>query len=323
MIRCILTHPRPHIDEIAAIFLLYVFGEEKYPGVREAIENRHFDFHRAEDFAMTPEEYEASGYLLLGIGGGKFDEHPVDGSERKDGECCATLVAKDLGVDQLPELERILRFVNNSDLKASANPFDISSIIKALHLQFPEDSFTAIDFGLSALCTKYEEQRQFHIKAKAEFEAKAQVEKIPIQGINGVNLRMVSIETDMEMVGKYIRSKHGGGADILVQKNSTGQVQIFVDSKLVPALIDLIRLAQRIRLLEQIRKSSGHITTDLDLLSAEGQVTGAEEWYFFPNGGILLNGSHTAPNTPPTKLSLGTIKSEIRKVVRTQKVSFR
>lgn len=318
MIRCILTHPRPHIDEIAALFLLYIFGEEKYPGVKAAIEDRRFDFRRAEDFAMTPEEYEENGYLLLGVGGGKFDEHPVNGGGRKENECSATLVAKDLGVDQLPELERIIRFVSNSDLKASANPFDISSVVKALHLQFPDDPFVAIDFGLLALRAKYEEQRQFHIEAKAEFDAKAQIEKVPINGLAGMSLKMVSIETDMEMVGKYIRSEKGGGADILVQKNSAGQIQIFVDKKMVPALIDLTKLAQRIRLLEQIRKSVSRMTTDPELLSAEGQTAGAEEWYFFPKGGMLLNGSHTAPNTAPTKLSLETIKSEVRKVIRVQ-----
>ncbi|KKQ77548.1 MAG: hypothetical protein A3A96_02355 [Candidatus Zambryskibacteria bacterium RIFCSPLOWO2_01_FULL_39_39] len=306
MTQGIITHPRPHLDEIVAIFLLSLYGEEKYPGIRDAITNRKIFACRVEDLEATAEGYEQSGYIMLGVGGGRYDEHGVNGESRKKGDCCATLVAKDLGVDKLRELSKILKFVTGGDLNGNSQPFDLSALVGLINGQYPDDPFPAIDFAFAALNAKYAEQYDFHVIAGEEAK-KATVEEVLTA--SGKKLRIVTVKTDCEAVGKYIRSEYGGGADIIIQKNSRRQVQIFTDKR---SGLNMTDTAQILRLVEQESKDQEVVTSDWNLLAGEGKVIGAEEWYFFPTGNMLLNGSLTAPNTPPTNIALQDIQSLVK-----------
>ncbi len=304
MIYGILTHPRPHFDELLAIWLLFQFGEEKYPGVRQAIADKNIDICRDEELSNHSHHYDLNDYIPLGIGGGKFDEHPSQVEGRKQNECCASLVDKDLGVSNLPELSEILKFATAGDLNGNSNPFDVAALVKLINAVHPEDPLVALEVVFTALDAKYVEQKDFHITAKKEAE-KAVLEEVATA--SGKILRMVKIETDCEAIPKYLKSQLGGNADVVIKRNSRGQVQIFNNK----FNLDLTDTAQILRLVEQ-ENHDKVVTWDFETLGSEGKVPGCDEWHYFPKGRMLFNGSLTAPNTPATSIPLVDIQALVK-----------
>lgn len=303
----IITHERPHLDEIVGIWLLRKFGEEKFPGI-SAAEVTFWSIGGGipDPDLRSAEDCERDGVLLIGVGGGRFDEHPIINGERKQDECVATLVAKAIGIDDDPSFEKILKFVANNDLRGVEQPFDLARLVKLLHQLYPDNPEKVMEWTMTGLEAKYREQSQFWNSTKQEFERTAEVEEIP--GPRGKVLKMVSFASDDEQMSKFALSVSGGRAAIIIQKRSSGNVQIFTNKQFGLTLYDI---AQMIRLVEQQAKGRV-LTTEWKMLSSEGTVEGAEEWYFFHAGQMLLNGSLTAKNVPPTKLSIEQIKEIVR-----------
>lgn len=295
----IATHPKTHIDEELGILLLRDYGEEKYPGIKDA-EVVYWQPQGEEVRSKSAADYEKEGILLIGIGGGRFDEHPDIGQERKNDECAATLVAKDLGLEDEPWLETTLRFVKNNDLKGSAHPFDLASMTKILHESHsPED---VRNWLFVALRAKIQEQMSFFGQTRDEFEKFADVREM--FGPHGKTYTVVFVESDDNQMGKFARSKFGVDAALVVQRRSTGHTQIWTNARHKLVLYDIV---QMIRLGEQ-KLNGGVRTSDWKTLASEGKVDGVEEWFFHKEGQMLLNGSLTAPDISPTKLSLDMLK---------------
>lgn len=272
-------HKDPHFDEILAGWLVEHFGTNEFL-----------------------DEYAPDGKLHIGVGGGPFDEHPGPNNQKKDGECAATLVAKALGVDNDPALEPLLHYAWVRDLRGGAHPFELETLVKVFHRQFPNRPLKVIRWVEMAIEAKYQEQLQFVTETKTEFERAAEVEEIA--GPGGRTLKMVSVVSDNPLMNKFARSAQGGYVAIIIQQQTSGNVQIFTDKRFGIDLRDVVRM---IRLEEQ--KANGElITTDWRELEVEGKIEGIEEWYYHREGQMLLNGSLTAPNVPPTRLSLKQIK---------------
>lgn len=276
----IITHPSPHLDELVGLAELYEFGETKYPGVREAIENRRIEFKRDRELTVPLAEYEATGKILLGVGHGKFDEHESATTERKEHECCATLVAKDLG-NVPPEWDFLLEYVRNVDLNPIASPFDLATLVKDMNEE-TTDTFAVINWAFAAIRAKVAKQRNF--LAAADAVKKGKIEFIDIG--QGKPVKMLSVSTDSTSVGPYNRSENGPKAAILVQQNSKGQVQIFTQ---MTARICLDKVAKELNQRE------------------------SDRWYYGKSAGHILNGSQTSANTPATNIPFGDILNIIRK----------
>lgn len=132
----IVLHFRPHFDEIVALWLLLIFNEEAeniFPGITTA----GITFVDAGTIYHSPpaNALEEQGYLCIGVGGGRFDEHPTSFDVRKNGECAATLIASILGVAKDPQLKELLDYVRRIDLEGKAGVFELPSLIKLLQLQ--------------------------------------------------------------------------------------------------------------------------------------------------------------------------------------------
>ena len=301
----IVTHHRPHLDEIVAIWLLRKFGEEKFPGINSA-KIVYVDAGSGPRNGMKEDEWEAKGMLPVGVWGGCFDEHPTAGTERKEKECAATLVAKVLGVEDDPALEKILKFVTNDDLNASSSPFDLSYVVKLLNQQHPDDTNFVMEWAMTGLNAKYFEQFQFWTVTRQAFDDCAQIEKIIVFGGREVN--MVTICSDDPQVSKFARSKSGSDAAIVIQKCKSGNVQIFTNKRYGLKIRDVVVM---LRLAEQ--KAKGEVvTTGWEDLAVEGRVTGAEEWWYQQKAQNVYNGALTAKNIPPTKLSLAQIQEIVQ-----------
>ncbi len=135
------THFLPHFDEIFSCFLFWNFEHPGFPGADEA-PIKFFNAARKTpqgDYA-TEDWIRAHHQLPIGIWGSLLDEHRKEEetdeeyeARKQHQECAASLTAKMLGVDNRPELQSILRFARRVDNTATADPRDISSVIKRLH----------------------------------------------------------------------------------------------------------------------------------------------------------------------------------------------
>ncbi len=157
------------------------------------------------------------------------------------------------------------------------------------------------------LDAKVEEQRRFHHAVREEYERTAVIEEI--NGPHGL-IKMATIITDSGQMNAFARSKQGGQIAIIVQQSpTTGSIQIFTNSY---NRLQLFDLAKMIRLEEQECRDGMVTVTDWRRLASEGTMDEVPEWYFHTKGQMLLNGSTTATNITPTKISLMRIKELIR-----------
>ena len=298
----IVTHARPHLDEIVAIWLLRKFGEVRYPGIGTA----NIDYW--SNGGTTPDgrsasAYEKEGALLIGVGGGRFDEHPGVGVERKKSQCAATLVARDLGVIEDPALDMILDTVAQNDLKGHGNPLDLANLALVMYGQMSHEQVIAwVTDGLEA---RYAERTKFFGQAAKEFAEKAMVEDI-VRPSGKVKLAV--IESDDDQVAKFAKTKDGCNAAVTVQKRSSGNVQIMTNKKFGIKLYDVVKA---IRYEEQV-EAGKIVTSDWKALESEGKVAGAENWFFHEEGQMLLNGSLTVTDMLPTRISLEKIVELIK-----------
>lgn len=297
----LVTHVNPHADEVFAFWELRTFGKKHFPGVESApIE---FWSNGDVNLQIPEDEHLKQGTLLVGIGGGKFDEHPTINTGRKERECAATLVAKYLEIDDDPALEYLLDFVWRNDLKGDGSMFDIASICRKMYSFLPPEKVILwTTLGFQAI---YREQAQFVQQAVEEYR-KAQV--FTVQD-GGRSMKIVVIESNDEVVAKYARAARGGNATVVIQRRSTGNVQIFLNRNRHHLPVNLKRVARFIRLKEQKKKGT-RLTLNQEILEQEGTVLGAEEWYLFKGQG-LFNGSASHPDVLPTNLPL----EEITRIV--------
>lgn len=303
----IATHVKPHLDEIAAIWLLRKFGEATLPGSSTAKVLFWGNGGSTPD-GRPAEIWEKEGVLLLGIGGGRFDEHPSGASNgRKEGECTTTLVAKALGIEDNPVFKKILRYVLTEDTKGGDSPFGLAALVKLLHDQLPEEPERVMDWTMTALDAKLNEQEQFNAFPEEEWRRIATLEEI--SGPRDRKYKLAVVLSDNPQAAKFARSLRGGRADIVVVKRSTGHVQIFTNNG-KGFRISLRDVAQSLRIMEQEAKGERR-NVDFVKLGAEGKLEGAEEWFYHLQGQMLLNGSLTATDVPPTKLSLDEIRNAL------------
>lgn len=290
MNRVIVVHERPDLDSIVGTWLLKKFGEKKFPGINEA----KIEFLNNGELpkGKSANTLENEGRLYVDCGRGRFDHHPA--SEYPE-DCAATLIAKYLEIDDDPALEKILRFVVNNDLKGQSHPFGLAYIIKLMHSCHPDKPEMVISWATKALEVKYHEQFSFFSQAREDYEKRTEISEVVLT--NGKVFKIATATTDNENFSKYARFC---GAAVVIQRKTSGNVQIHTNNRLGLTLYDV---SQMIRL-EEAKVKGVVINEDWKILSFDGKIKGAEEWYFHHKMQALLNGSLTAPNVPPTKISL-------------------
>ena len=297
-IHTIVTHVEPHLDEAVAVFLLRKFGQEDYPGVKTA-SIEYWPERRAIPGGKTRKEYEAEGYLFLGTWGGRFDEHQNGDADdwKKDGECAATLVAKDLGINRKPALANILKFTKRVD-SGSSQPFEVSSIMKDLSFYLPGQSEMIMEWVLLALEAKYRSEAEFQDARREYADFRDHEEEIRV---GKDTIRLVVVESDNRQIAKVARQNK---VSIIIQRKSTGRVLIFTDKG---RKLDIASVARAVRLEEQKKRGNVNIT-DWRELVRDGTIEEIPEWYFQWDGRMLFNGSISAPDMPATQISLDRIK---------------
>lgn len=277
------SHDRMDLDELTALY----FTE---------------NYATAEFLA----EHCADGILRLGIGGGALDEHPVPGKAGKKGQCCTTLTIEALEIDDDPAAVSVGDLVKEYDF-GKGHEMHLGSLIKRLyHSGHTAEEVIRMVFPM--LDALYKWQEESITTSAQEYKKVSAMEEIP--GPEGKTYRLVTISSSSPQMNIIARSRFGDRADIIVQMTSSGNCQIFTSRKADPKIF-LDDVASIINYEEQLR--AGNVdTTDWRELREEGMIPGGR-WFFSRRGAhMLLNGSLTHPDIPPTLIPLALIKEFVK-----------
>lgn len=296
MYNYIATHLSPHFDDAVGIALLQEYGSKKYPGV-EFAEIVMFPNSSSTPDGRPIKQWEEEGYLFVGMAASRFDEHPIAGRARREGECAATLVANNLSIRQNPEVEKLLDYAVRIDTKGGAGQFEISALMQDGMVEGMEDNLTVLAHVLGLLRSRIRRQKRFWGEVKTEFEQYAHVLRCFVPNCGPINVAV--IQSDSKEMNAFARSRYGCEAGIVVQQNSRGHVQIHTAKQLD---INIKMAVKRIRQAEQ--RMSGQPVSDWQSLGVDGTLA---NWHYYKEAQMLLNGSLTATEMPPTKLSLNEI----------------
>ncbi|HVO28889.1 MAG TPA: hypothetical protein VMT81_02835 [Candidatus Paceibacterota bacterium] len=305
MFKTIVTHRRPHFDEFVAIWLLVKFGEFVFGGISQAL----VEFWEEDRLAKSPKEYEQEGVILVGIGGGRFDEHGKQNAERKMNMCAATLVAKELGLDEDDALKPLINFATRRDLKAAISDgarFELPEMVKTMY-RVNTAEMKVWQWTFDAIQAIYDDATVFYERASQDFE---KARAYSIQNSRG-KVPVVVGTSDVENFSKYARSAHGSRAGIVIQINTTGNLQIQTASRYRLDMSDTIR-ALRVEELKLKRyPPPDNWQRFWDELAREENIPGCPEWYYHHEGQMILNGSLTK-DAPPTSLPIQQIEKLVQ-----------
>ena len=299
---------RPQPDTLIAILLLRLFGEEKYPGMREA---------KIESWSVlpegkTPEALLREGYFLLDVGGGPLDHHI---SHQK--VTASQLVADDLGVSANPAIAKLLQFAERDDKfgkgTISTDPLDrafgFSGLLAALNKSISGDSQKVAELALPLLLAHYKEEKKRTEEIPAEYALLQQeggVDVFETRGY-GKKLKTVIITSPNPSLAGWLRSQEGIRADVVAQYLPSGHLNILTR----PAKrIDLRELAALIRIRETM-----HARRDFEapyaVLVKPGRLPEVPEWYYDRATNSIQNGGINPGKTPATHIK----REELREVL--------
>ena len=309
MFHTIASYAKPQPDTILAIFLLKKFGEQHFPGVRDA---------KLELWSQLPEGETAStleqkGYLLIDLGGGQFDHHNhlVNGRPAK---CSSEIVAEVLGVANNPALKKLLAYARRDDLEGkgtiSADPLDkafgLSGLLTNLNKAYANDLPGVVQMVLVMFEAHYLEEYKRTVVMPAEWK---QIEghNLALQWTLETSkgrMRLVIVPTDNPSLSGFLRAYHH--FDVVVVRASSGHVSIITNQS---KQIKLSRIAAHLRELEFRKKHPGHeLPPGLD---SQGRIEAIPEWYYDTVANTIQNGGLRPQGVPPTQLTDLEIKQAI------------
>lgn len=280
------THKRPHPDELGGAKLLISYGEQFYPGIS-----------KAKIIEYVPGVTKTKCDLLIGIGGGEFDDHSDQYTDDYGRKKTSTImiIAKKLNIHKKPEIEQLLTYIHNNDINGSGSAFELSSIISITCKQYGVE--VAYDFMSKFMDAKIAEQKEF-LKAVEEFK------KIRIINFNTgyIDIRIAGIATENEQILKAARSCFKGGnhqADILIIFRKNGHVQIFKIA--YDCDINFSEIVKRLRVSEFSKRNIDY--NSLKNKIGNFNVISDYDAWCYPFETAILNGSFSRPDAVATILS--------------------
>jgi hypothetical protein len=292
-VKKILIPNKPHLDPIAAIYLLSEYGQEKFSGIDQA----EIGFWDKSEDPTTSEvkELEAQGALLIDIGNGHFDHHSTAEDVQ---ETSTSLVAKYLGIENNPELSSLLGYIREDDLEGLHNRYgDIAYLLKCMYKQeLPVAQ--VLGKAMELLGYFQASQMDWHYAVKEEFEKTCEIIRVK-RGKNKVKVGI--IKSDNRQVGNYGLTVANLG--VVIQQRSSGHVFILTNKY---QRIDLREIVGAIRKRElELAGVEGSI--DPRKLQFEGKSAQLPMWFYHKTLNSFLNGSDALNKAEPTKVDFAQI----------------
>ena len=310
-IHTIAIFPKIQPDTVCAIFLLQRFGEAQFPGVREA----KVEFWTDLPAGKSAAELERDGYLLIDLGGGRFDHHATEHGKNKV-HCASSLVAAALGVSDKPALAKLLAYAKRDDLHGkgtiSSDPLDrafgLSGLLSAMNRVSGDKPQRMVDIVLELFDAHYREEEKRTESMPQEWRELKNSgnahEFVALQARQA--LRCVLVASDNVSLPGFLRAYVR--TDIVVQRRSSGHANIITRQA---RRIDLRDVAARLRMEEAARKGVDLAALPWSELQKPGRIDGAEEWFYDIMANTIQNGGIRPEGITPTRLS----DAEIRKIL--------
>jgi 2'-5' RNA ligase len=294
-------------DTIVAIFLLKKFGKDKYPGIEKA----EIEIQNTLPKKETLESLFKKGIFPVDIGGGKFDHHFKN-------KTVSELIAKDLKKSNDPALAKLLTFVKRDDKYGMGTiskdsidkAFGLSGLISNLNKVLSSNPNKVLNAILPVIHAHYIEERRRHKDLPEEFERKIKEKKAEIFTVKQKRkkLKIVAIESDNPSIVGWLRSSIGERTDAVLQKSSSGHVNIItrplkrVDLRLV---VGLLRQ-------EEIEVKRRKISFSPLEIMKPGRLPEIPEWYYDLATNSILNGGVNPKVTPSTGIPFKKIKEILK-----------
>lgn len=296
----IVVHVRPHLDELMAIWLIKRFGHDTWRMRGGQVKVAYVE----NDEDAKALAAGSRGTILVGVGGGRYDEHKAGGRDKR--ECAATLVARDIkdargrGIDGQLEIGHLLRETMKADKGEAKGFFSFPTIINRLQRKHV-DSAKVLEFAFAAFDACYEDLVKYYRDCKAAFAGGTVRER------NG--LRAVAVASDLDAFNAYARTRQG--ANVVFQRGENGNVAVFTDergAKVLPALVRGILREEMKRAGEEGSFPEAEKVVDgIERKGAGRDLPAASHWYYHVECSMLLNGSKSKPGIPATRLSKETL----------------
>lgn len=285
-ISTILLPTRPQPDTIVAIFLLRIFGAERFPGIETAT----VEVQKGPLPDASFEGALARGVLPLDVGGGPLDHHGTD-------LCASEIVAKYLNIEKDPALHQVLVYARRDDKEGRGiiskdgidRAFGLSGLIASLNKVHVNAPHVVESTVLPLLTAHYKAALEHHVELPAEVAEKRKrglYEEFTVNQ-NGKPVLVSCVVSDKPSMPGYLRSSTGPRADVIVQKlEDTNHMSILSRRERV---VDLSRVAGLVRLHEAELRGLP-LTDDEKYLMQTGALAELAHWYYDPATNSLLNG---------------------------------
>lgn len=172
----LVTHSDPDMDDVVALFYIKKYGHRRFTGIENAVIRTTSE--RTSDPEVT-KDLEQAGILYVGIGGGRYDEHPVKDTPRKANDSAATLAAKDFGIDEVPYIGPNLDYAYSKNYSANTGEFELAPVVK-LAFRHLSHSGSANE---NHLTTQRILSAAFLFLEAVEVDAKAEFEGAKLEGV--------------------------------------------------------------------------------------------------------------------------------------------
>lgn len=305
---------RPQPDTIVAIFLLKTYGGSLFKGIDTA----RYQVLSQSDQSKSEEDYMREGSIMLDVGGGIFDHH-----NKPQKTTASALIAEALGIQNQGAIQKLLGYAKRDDFYGkgtqSDDPLDkafgLSGLIAALNKTYPGDAAKIIDTVLPLLQAHYLQERRRVEELPKEFAALKEqglfTEAEMQQKKNA--LKVCFVESDNVGLPGFLRATDGGRYDVVVQRRTSGHVNILTRPLKRP---DLRIVAQLVRG-EEYKLRTGSVIANADVLRMGGRNDSVPMWYFDPATNSLQNGGVNPDQVEPTMVPWNQMKSLVRTGITT------
>ncbi len=301
-VHTIAIFPKIQVDTLVSIYLLKTFGEEAFPGVKDA----KIAFMSKAPEGKKPDEIEREGMLLVDLGG-MFDHHRTNTESGKRQDCAATLVARYLGIDKQKYLEKLLQWAKRDDLEGKGTisedsldrAFGLSGVISTLNRVLKETPEKTVELILPLITAHVDDQRhraEGLPKLYEELEAAAKVNRWKLKQ-GAAEIKAVAVECDDIGMAGWLKAVKR--MDLVVQRAPTGHTNVITRQE---RSIDLRPVIERLRV-EEAMVLGTPLSLDKEKLQSVGKIEEVPMWYYDDAANTLQNGGIEPGDIPPTKLS--------------------
>lgn len=346
LVRFIATNFPLSLDAGATLWAIRKFGKEKYAGAHSA-KLVFWESGKAPD-GQPIGEWEKKGYLPVNCGGGTLDHHP-HGDHAKQCTFTLLLRELGYEEDpRFAKLARYVlwddtrSFARETEADKSIFPnveetdFALARIFKDMQSGFEptgdkerdletmramaQKALSWLYAGLDCLLAK---QDRFHRLGGMAYQT---AKRFRVTCQSGKQRRIVVGRNDCDEFGPYARAQKDFRPDLVIQGRHLVappagvtdldspdwpiNVQIFGTNK---SGLDMADLVLRLRM-EEMKYGEITNTVPLEDLKKEGRVDIVPHWYYMPaktvdGSSMILNGSLTHRDIPPTKIHLDRVKN--------------